>query len=237
MRTLIACSALLYAGCATTEATDETSFDVARLVGTSIAARPGGIGNGAIDMVLLSIGALPAGLHYDAAGTVVGTRDGVDYRYTVWCERCGVPGPCDWFTTTATVVAAWSGAVHQPDLDVLTTGDGMWQVTRMCKDVPGAPVVSGSSVVALTAQVGDIRYEVTEQIRHRLRVRYLFLPPPPQLAGTIQIDLAGTTGDTTLAVSGEAELANTPTASLVLDDWRYQLDLASGAVTLPFAGE
>jgi len=230
MRTLSACCALLVAGCATSVPDGETSLDLARLAGTSIALRPGGLATGAVDAALLAIGVLPAGFHSDADGTVLGTRDGVVYRYAVSaCERCGVPGPCDWFTTSATVVAGWSGAVHQPDLDVQTVGEGTWQVTRMCKAVAGPPVVTGTSAIALTALIGDERHDISEQLRHSLKVQYLFLPPPPQLAGTVQIDIAGTTG--------EAALAYTPTASLILDGELFELDLVSGAVEPAFPGE
>jgi len=230
MRNLSAYCALLVAGCATSVPDDETSFDRARVVGSSIALRPGGLATGAVDASLLAIGVLPAGLHTEADGTVLGTRDGVTYRYAVGsCERCGVPGPCDWFTTSATVVAGWTGAMHQPDLDVQTVGEGTWQVTRMCKAVAGAPVVTGTTAIALTAVIGDAHHEISEELRHSVKVQYLFLPPPPLLAGTVQIDADGTIG--------EAVLANTPTASLVLDDERFELDLASGVVQPVFPGE
>lgn len=236
MRTLACTTALLYLGCASPEPTDEQSFGVARIVGASLTLRPGGTARTTVDMTTLAIGALPTGLHRDASGMIIGSYNGVAYRYAVWCERCGVPGPCTWQSTHAVIAGSWTGVIHQP-IDAIITSDGRWQVSRMCKDVAGPPVVTGTATTTLSALIGDARYEVNEQISQQLKVRDRFLPPPPSFAGTIAVDVAATTGDTTFDITAEAELDYGRVGDLTVDGMRYDLDLVTGGVTLPFAGE
>jgi hypothetical protein len=224
-------------GCASVaEPTDEQSFDVARVVGASLALRPGGTAYTTEHMTTLAIGALPIGLQRDDAGLIVGSYNGMTYRYAVWCERCGVPGPCSWQSTRATIVGSWTGVIHRP-IDAMVTSDGLWQVTRMCKDVAGPPVVTGTAATTLSALIGDARYEVSAQISQKLKVRDRFLPPPPAFAGTVAVDVAATTDDGTFDITAEAAFDYDRHGDLTVDGTRYDLDLATGGVVLPFAGE
>lgn len=222
-------STLLIAGCGDPVPEQVEYDDVARLVGATIATSDGGATLGAVnDSILLAFGGMPAGFTYEN-GMAYGDHGALAHQYLmIQCrDREGrLLKPCNQLTNMATLIAAWSGSLDQPEIDLRSNRQGMWTLANLQTWVP---TITGSSTLQSEGTVSGRAYELTATETESM------VAPTAMMGGTIHFELAITRVaaepiDTTMAADIVFDAAMR-SASLTLDgEYPYRVDLATGIV-------
>jgi hypothetical protein len=199
--------------------------EVAQIVGAMVATPDGGATVGAIaDSLVLARGGMPEGFTY-GGGMISGSHGALEHRYMmIQCRdrQDQLQPACTTETNLATVVASWSGTLHQPGVDIRSNRQGMWTLSNLAISMPS---ITGSSQLQSEATFpSGERYEVTADATEAM------LAPSHTMAGTIQLALDVVRGPmqqqiaANLVFEGEA-------AALRLDGAHaYRIDLATGRV-------
>ncbi|HEY5923054.1 MAG TPA: hypothetical protein VIV11_15345 [Kofleriaceae bacterium] len=225
MRPDITCSAVLLLSACATSADPAPPYDeVARILGAEVATANGGSVAAIADIANLAHGGLPDGFFRGAWGHIRGSHDGIEYTYVVWCrDTRGKPATCGEWTDSAHAIAGWGGTMqtargaltvwHQGvwDLDGLHGGLGLaraqgWSVYGL----DGSLYVKSEAQLVVdfgAAKVVGGAFQITNDV---------FDPDDGALLNTLP---------------GEVVFDRAERPTIVLDDHRYWLDMATGEVT------
>jgi hypothetical protein len=218
---------LVSAGC-TDPASDQTHYDdIARLVGATLATSDGGATMGAVnDSFLLAHGVMPAGFT-DDNGMISGDHGALAHRYVMIVCRDRenrVIKPCNQMTSTATMTAAWSGAISTAGVELVSNRQGMWTLGNL---ETWMPTLGGSSSLQTEGTVDDRAYALTATADENM------LTPVSMLGGTIHLDAVVTrVADEPFELEVGADIVFDNllrSAALTLDGaYQYRVDLATG---------
>jgi hypothetical protein len=149
--TKLACAALLFAACSSTNQTmsQEDEVQVAQVVGISVST--GGEPTAVAVVLGLATGIVPPGMTLDGLGRFSGQLGGLTFSGAINCTDAGTdnPVPCSATTATATVSVSWSGQLQTPRLTITATRTGTWKVTGL---QTSTVTINGLSHVDVTSE-------------------------------------------------------------------------------------
>jgi hypothetical protein len=232
------------AGSSSDQPTDADYDDVAKSVGSVVAANGGGEVATIEDAASISVGALPIDLSLEASGEVRGSRFGLTYSYMFECSDSlgNSLDVCDESTDTADVDMAWSGEIVIPnELTASVERSGQWTMTNIQS---GTASIDGVSSFDFDASFDgddvDRRYHFSYSAEYDHIV--VEMTPSRLVSGTIRYDISAdrfvsVDGGDDIDVSFDIDAVLTfdadGNATLVLDGTRtYDVDVATGHVTL-----
>ena len=223
----------LLGACADRAFTRDDYDDVARIVGAHLATPDRGGELGALaDTVAISRGVMPKGFTYDTSGLITGHHGGLEYRYFVTCsDAADRPTMCGTASASALAVASWSGTLVMPDLTTTLRRQTTWHLADLASSMGSA--AGNSSLMDQRAELDGRSYAITDDQDMLL---FVDMASHDMMAGSLRANLAvtidpGEPWEARRDLTAEVTFAATHTATLVLDDEVYDVDLGTGAVT------
>lgn len=225
MRHAITGFAMLAAGACANGAEPAPPYDeAARILGAEVATADGGATAAIADIMQLAYGSVPEHFVRTPLGYVEGKRDGIPYDYLVSCrDTAGKPMTCGETTATAHALVGWGGTLltstgelpmwHYGTLDLLGLhgGDG-WVTGTAWATYGDENALNAFTQTALAIDVGSLTLL------------------GGSVTATVQVVDVDGTGGQAFPASIVFDRIGLPT--IVIDDHRYWLDLATGEVSI-----
>jgi len=188
-----------------------------------------------VDAVDLAYGRVPAGFTLDPAGTLTGSRGGLEVQYTSYCrDAADAVAPCDGAETEEHVRVQWTGSIASASgaVDGLTR-DGEWIVRDVATPTPR---VGGDGTTAFTATLATGTYDVSVMDAFDRVLFDAVNPAVPIGGGTMDLELTvhrtrDAVGDRDFAMAAHIELTGRDAATINLDGVHtYDLTVSTGVV-------
>ena len=188
-----------------------------------------------VDAVDLAYGRTPAGFTLDPAGTLTGSRGGLQVQYASFCrDAADAIAPCDGAETEERVRVQWTGSISSASgaVDGLTR-DGAWIVRDVATPTPR---VGGDGTTAFTATMATGTYDISVMDSFDRVLFDAVNPAVPIGGGTMDLELAvhrtrAAVGDRDFAIAAHIDFTGPDTATINLDGVHsYDLTVSTGVV-------
>lgn len=225
MRHTIIGFAMLAAGACANSAEPAPPYDeAAQILGAEVATADGGSTAAIADVAQLAYGSVPDHFVRTPLGYVEGKHDGITYEYLVSCrDAAGKPMTCGETSATAHALVGWGGTLitstgelpmwHHGTFDLLGLhgGDG-WVTGTAWATYGNENALNALTETALAIDVGSLTFL------------------GGSVTATVQVvDVDGNAGR---EFPAEVVFDRSTLPTIVIDDHRYWLDLATGEVSI-----